>query len=53
MVENFGGSTLYLILYIIQLLGLSFYSYLVLFNPKKIINDYQVGDGAIAPSPTW
>ena len=49
MVENFGGSTLYLILYIIQLLGLSFYSYLVLFNPKKIINDYQVGDGAIAP----
>lgn len=48
MVENFGGSILYLILFIIQLLGLSFYCYLTIFNPKKIINDYQVGDGSIA-----
>ena len=49
MVENFGGSILYLILFLIQLLGLSFYSYLVILNPKKIIADYQVGEGAIAP----
>ena len=49
MVENFGGSILYLVLYLVQLLGLSFYSYLVILNPKKIIVDYQVGEGAIAP----
>ena len=49
MVENFGGSILYLVLFVIQLLGLSFYSYLVILNPKKIIVDYQVGEGAIAP----
>ena len=49
MVENFGGSILYLILFLIQLLGLSFYSYLVILNPKKIIDDYQVGEGAIGP----
>ena len=48
MVENFGGSILYLILFIIQLLGLSFYCYLTILNPKKIIYDYQVGEGAIA-----
>ena len=48
MVENFGGSLFYLILFLIQLLGLSFYCYLILLNPKSIINDYQVGDGAIA-----
>ena len=49
MVENFGGSVSYLVLFLIQLLGLSFYSYLVMFNPKKIIADYEVGEGAIAP----
>ena len=49
MVDIFGGSVLYLILFLIQLLGLSFYSYLVMFNPKKIIADYEVGEGAIAP----
>ena len=49
MVENFGGSILYLVLFLIQLLGLTFYSYLVILNPKKIIVDYQVGEGAIAP----
>ena len=48
MVENFGGSLIYLILFLIQLLGLSFYCYLILLNPKSIINDYQVGDEAIA-----
>ena len=49
MVENFGGSIVYLILFIIQLLGLIFYCYLILLNPKSVIEDYQVGDGAIAP----
>ncbi len=49
MVENFGGNILYLILFLVQLLGLSFYSYLVILNPKQIITDYQVGEGAIAP----
>ena len=48
MIENFGGSIIYLILFIIQLLGLSFYCYLTILNPKKIIDDYQVGEGAIA-----
>ena len=48
MIENFGGSILYLILFLIQLLGLTFYCYLILLNPKSIINDYQVGDAAIA-----
>ena len=42
MVENFGGSILYLILFLIQLLGLSFYSYLVILNPKKIIDGTQI-----------
>ena len=49
MVENFGGSILYLVLFLIQLLGLSFYRYLVILNPKKIIVDYQVGESSIAP----
>ena len=48
MIENFGGSILYLILFLVQLLGLTFYCYLILLNPKSIINDYQVGDGAMA-----
>ena len=30
-------------------MGLSFYCYLIILNPKKIISDYQVGEGAIAP----
>ena len=49
MVDNFGGNILYLILFIVQLLGLAFYCYLILFTPKKVIEEYQVGDGAIAP----
>ena len=47
MIENFGGSLLYLILFLIQLLGLSFYCFLILLNPKSIINDYQIGDAAM------
>tara|TARA_B100001093_G_C26559675_1_gene898085 strand:- start:318 stop:731 length:414 start_codon:yes stop_codon:yes gene_type:complete len=47
MIENFGGSVLYLILFLIQLLGLSFYCFLILLNPKSIINDYHIGDAAM------
>ena len=49
MVENFNGSVLFVVLFVIQLLGLAFYCYLIILNPKKIIDDYQVGDAAIAP----
>ena len=49
MVENCGGSIFYLILFVIQLLGLTCDCYLILLNPKRVIEDYQVGDGAIAP----
>ena len=46
MVENFG-SILYLVLFIVQLLGLSFYSFLILFKPKTLTEDYGFGDKAI------
>ena len=47
MIENFGGSILYLVLFIVQLLGLSFYSVLILFKPKTLTEDYGFGDKAI------
>ena len=46
MVENFG-SVLYLILFLVQLLGLGFYSFLILFNPKKLTADYGFGESAV------
>ena len=46
MVENFG-SIFYLILFIVQLLGLTFYSYLILFTPKTLVADYGFGEPAI------
>ena len=46
MVENFGN-VFYLIIYIINLLGLAYYTYLTYLNPKQIINDYQTGDDSI------
>jgi len=46
MVENFG-SVLYLVLFLVQLLGLSFYSFLILFNPKKLTADYGFGESAV------
>ena len=46
MVENFG-SILYLVLFIVQLLGLSFYSFLILFKPKTLTEDYGFGDKAV------
>ena len=46
MVENFG-SIFYLIIFIINLAGLGFYTYLTYLNPKQLINDYQTGDDSI------
>ena len=46
MVENFE-SILYLVLFIVQLLGLSFYSFLILFKPKTLTEDYGFWDKAI------
>ena len=47
MIENFGGSIVYLILFLIQLLGLAFYSYLILFTPKTVTSDYGFGESAV------
>ena len=46
MVENFG-SVFYLIIFIINLLGLIYYTYLTYLNPKQLINDYETGDDSI------
>ena len=46
MVENFG-SVFYLVIYIINLLGLAYYTYLTYLNPKQLINDYELGDDSI------
>ena len=46
MVENFG-SVLYLVLFLVQLVGFSFYSFLILFNPKKLTADYGFGESAV------
>ena len=46
MVENFGG-ILYLVLFLVQLFGLSFYSFLILFKPKKLTEDYGFGESAV------
>ena len=47
MVDNFG-SFFYLIIYIINLAGLAYYTYLTYINPKQLINDYELGDDSIA-----
>ena len=46
MVENFG-SVFYLVIFVINLLGLIYYAYLTYLNPKQLINDYQTGDDSI------
>ena len=46
MVENFGNA-FYLIIFIINLLGLIYYAYLTYLNPKLLINDYETGDDSI------
>ena len=47
MVENFGN-VFYLVIYIVNLLGLAYYTYLTYLNPKQLINDYELGDDSIA-----
>ena len=47
MVENFSN-VFYLIIFIINLAGLGYYTYLTYFNPKQLINDYELGDDSIA-----
>ena len=46
MVEDFG-SVFYLVIYIVNLLGLAYYTYLTYLNPKQLINDYELGDDSI------
>ena len=46
MVENFGNA-FYLIIFIINLLGLIYYAYLTYLNPKQLFNDYETGDDSI------
>ena len=41
------GNTFYLIIFIINLLGLIYYAYLTYLNPKQLINDYEAGDDSI------
>tara|TARA_B110000438_G_scaffold290223_1_gene325709 strand:+ start:865 stop:1275 length:411 start_codon:yes stop_codon:yes gene_type:complete len=47
MVENFG-SVFYLIIFIINLAGLGYYTYLTYLNPKQLISDYELGNDSIA-----
>ena len=47
MVENFV-SVFYLVIYIVNLAGLAYYTYLTYLNPKQLINDYELGDDSIA-----
>ena len=47
MVENFG-SVFYLIIFIVNLIGLGYYTFLTYLNPKQLINDYELGDDSIA-----
>ena len=41
------GNTFYLVIFIINLLGLIYYAYLTYLNPKQLINDYETGDDSI------
>ena len=47
MIEEFG-SVFYLVIYIINLLALAYYTFLTYLNPKQLINDYELGDDAIS-----
>lgn len=47
MVDNFG-SVFYLVIFIINLAGLGYYTYLTYLNPKQLINDYELGNDSIA-----
>ena len=46
MIENFDN-IFYLILFLINLVGLAYYGFLTAFNPKQLINDYEFGDDSI------
>ena len=46
MVENFGG-TLNLILFLINLLGISYYGFLTVFSPNTIVTRYDLGEKAL------
>lgn len=46
-IDNFG-SIFYLVIFIINLAGLGYYTYLTYLNPKQIIRDYELGDDSIA-----
>ena len=46
MVENFGG-TLNLILFLINLLGISYYGFLTIFSPNSLVTRYDLGEKAL------
>lgn len=46
MVENFGG-TLNLILFLINLLGISYYGFLTVFSPNSLVTRYDLGEKAL------
>ena len=46
MVENFGG-TLNLILFIINLFGISYYGFLTVFSPNSLVTRYDLGEKAL------
>lgn len=48
MIENFGN-TFYLILFLLNLLGLFYYGYLCILSPHTLITKYNLGERARFP----
>jgi hypothetical protein len=46
MVENFGG-TLNLVLFLLNLLGISYYGFLTVFSPNSLVTRYDLGEKAL------
>ncbi len=46
MVENFGG-TLNLILFLINLLGVTYYGFLTVFSPNSLVTRYDLGEKSL------
>ncbi len=46
MIENFGG-ILNLVLFLLNLLGLAYYSYLCVLSPNTIVERYELGEKAV------
>ena len=46
MIENFGG-TLNLILFLVNLLGISYYGFLTVFSPNSLVTRYDLGEKAL------